>query len=95
MQNNWFVITTNPHDPTNITMRRLSDDEAVEAQRDQIIRQALYLQERYFTPVLELADQFAAAVEHLAVDEKQKARERSKADVYAKRRQLMKRANKR
>lgn len=95
--NDWFEIIVNPRDPTNITMRRLSKEEAEQACIEEQRRILLYLQETYFPSLPDLPDNLLDAPGGNAElpDKQQAARERSREDVKRKRREMMRRRGRR
>lgn len=95
--NDWFEITTYSNDPTRIEMRRLSDEEAEQARKEQamrLIEEILRLNPEWRDEVvMPLVDKFAQAVNEIADDlkaDKAKERQRVKEDVRKKRREMFK-----
>lgn len=87
----WFEVWVNPHDPTNVEMRRLTPEEAQAAYLEQMKAWfetlSIPLQFRD-PPSSEWRDPFDTVPP--IVDKKAQARQRSKEDLARKRRELRK-----
>lgn len=94
MNQNWFEIWTDSNDPTNVVMRRLSDDEALEARLNQLQREIQAVLHRYATTG-EVANELRDFWQSPSPDPKAEARKRSRDDLHKKRKQLMKYRGKR
>ncbi len=83
---NWFETVVNPNDPSQVTMRRLSPEEAKAA----YVEEWLEAMRWYFPPKIEIPVDLAAMVVETTdtPDQKQLARQRSREDVSKKRRGL-------
>lgn len=92
---NWFEWETDPNDPTRVTARRLTPDEAKAAHAKQVyewLRQ--YFPEAFVDfeqAVHELVDNINKIADSLPADPKAEARQRSREDLQQKRRAMMKR----
>lgn len=90
----WFEVETNPQDPTQITMRRLTEEEAKKAYADQLMRQIQNLFPQAFVAIQDnltgLADELNQIIDKydLKIDQKAIDRKRSRDDVRNKRKEL-------
>lgn len=88
MNNNWYEITTNPHDPTQVTMRRLKDEEARQAQVEELERWAKANAHLFASvePIIQdFLDNIASLRDTIPDDPKRRDRKRSRQDLAQKR----------
>jgi hypothetical protein len=97
VNNDWWEITTHSNDPSRIEMRRLSDEEAEAARKEEAKRLAEQILSRFTgwrdEVFLPLVDNIMEVVNETVVsidDEKQKRRQRVKDDVRKKRKEMFK-----